>query len=166
MNYSKLITYDICNGKGWRVSLFVSGCKRNCKGCFNPQSHDPNAGKPFTQDTKNLIFKELSKDMIDGFSVLGGEPMSVLSDNRKQVIELCKEVKEKFPNKDIWMWSGYTYDELINDENTKDIFKYIDILVDGPYIEELKNPDGTFKGSDNQHIINVKELRENSKIEN
>ena len=160
MNYSKLITYDICNGKGWRVTLFVSGCKRNCKGCFNPQSHDPCYGKPFTNDVKQLIFNELDKDTIDGLSVLGGEPMSVLSDNRKQVIQLCKEVKEKYPNKDIWMWSGYTYEELLNNEDTKDIFKYIDILVDGPYDETRKNPNAEFKGSDNQRILNIKEIRQ------
>lgn len=156
MYYSKLITNDLCNGIGWRVTLYVSGCNRNCPGCFNPETHNPNYGKPFTNDVKQLVFKELSKSTIDGLTLLGGEPLSVLSDNRKQCIQLCKEVKEMFPNKNIWLYSGYRLEEISEDKEMKDILKYIDVLVDGPYIQELKDSALKFRGSSNQkiHVIN------------
>lgn len=112
MNYSKIISVDCANGNGVRVSLFVSGCNRHCKGCFNPESHDPNFGKKFDKEAKEKIFAELKKDYCAGLSILGGEPMSVLSDNRKQVIAFAKEVKEKFPRKNIWLWTSYTLSEL------------------------------------------------------
>lgn len=155
MYYSKLITFDVCNGDGWRVTLYVSGCKRKCPGCFNPETHNPFYGKPFTDTTKELIFKELSKDSISGLTLLGGEPMSELSDNRKVVIDLCKEVKQKFPNKTIIMYTGYTVEELNCISDTKDIFKYVDCIVDGPYIEQYKDPYLKFRGSTNQRIVKI-----------
>lgn len=155
MYYSKLISYDCCNGTGWRVTLYVSGCCRNCKNCFNPETHNPYYGKPFTDKTKELIFQELSKDNIEGITILGGEPLSTLSDNRKVVINLCKEIKEKFPSKTIWLYTGYTIEEIFNCLDTRDILKYINILVDGPYIEELKDPNLKFRGSKNQRIIRI-----------
>ena len=107
MNVATIKKRDIANGVGVRVSLFVSGCTHHCKGCFNQQAQDPKFGKPFDEYAKTKIFAELEKDYCKGLSLLGGDPMSKLSDNRKVVIDFCKEVKEKFPTKDIWMWTGY-----------------------------------------------------------
>ena len=153
MNYASIVRADIANGEGFRVSLFVTGCLRNCPGCFNKQAQDPSFGKFFDEEAKKKIFAELDQEWCKGLSLLGGEPMSKLSDNRKQVIALCKEVKEKYPDKDIWMWSGYTMDELKQDPETQDIFKYIDVIVDGPFVLEKKDLSIPFRGSSNQRIL-------------
>jgi len=153
MNYVSIVKADIANGDGFRVSLFVSGCLRNCPGCFNKQAQDPAFGKLFDEEAKKKLFTELEHEWCKGLSLLGGEPMSKLSDNRKQVIALAKEVKEKFPNKDIWMWSGYTMEELKDDPDTKGIFEYIDVLVDGPFMQEKKDLSIPFRGSSNQRIL-------------
>lgn len=155
MNYASILKCDIANGKGFRVSLFVSGCGRKCKGCHNKEAQDPCYGKRFDESAKRKIFAELGHEYCKGLSLLGGEPMSVLSDNRKTIIEFCREVKEKFPEKDIWMWSGYKYEELISDETAKEIFKYIDILVDGPFDEDKKDLALCFRGSSNQRILKL-----------
>ena len=154
MNYSKIVSYDICNGTGWRVSLFVSGCSRNCPGCFNPQTHDPCFGQKFTEKTKQLIFNELDKDKISGLSLLGGDPMYPA--NRKEIIEFCKEVKEKYPNKDIWMWTGYLLDELLEEASAGQIFRYVDVVIDGPFKQELKNPELKWMGSSNQVMWTIR----------
>ena len=153
MNYASIVRADIANGEGFRVSLFVTGCLRNCPGCFNKQAQDPAFGKLFDDEAKEKIFTELDNEWCKGLSVLGGEPMSRLSDNRAQVIAFCKEVKEKYPDKDIWMWSGYTMEELMSIPDTKDIFKYIDVLVDGPFVQEKKDLCIPFRGSSNQRIL-------------
>lgn len=153
MNYASIVRADIANGEGFRVSLFVTGCLRNCPGCFNKQAQDPSFGKFFDEEAKKKIFAELDQEWCKGLSLLGGEPMSKLSDNRKQVIALCKEVKEKYPEKDIWMWSGYTMDELKQDPETQDIFKYLDVIVDGPFVLEKKDLSIPFRGSSNQRIL-------------
>ena len=153
MNYAKIYRADIANGQGFRVSLFVSGCARNCKGCFNKEAQDPAFGKPFDDKAKQKIFKELEHDWCRGLSLLGGEPLSKLSDNRKTVIAFAKEVKEKFPTKDIAIWSGYTLEEIQADDTMKDILKYVDVLVDGPFIEEQKDLSIPFRGSSNQRIL-------------
>ena len=153
MNYASIVRADIANGEGFRVSLFVTGCLRNCPGCFNKQAQDPSFGKFFDEEAKKKIFAELDQEWCKGLSLLGGEPMSKLSDNRKQVIALCKEVKEKYPDKDIWMWSGYTMDELKQDPETQGIFKYIDVIVDGPFVLEKKDLSIPFRGSSNQRIL-------------
>lgn len=153
MNYASIVRADIANGEGFRVSLFVTGCLRNCPGCFNKQAQDPKFGNLFDDAAKDKIFAELKNEWCKGLSLLGGEPMSKLSDNRKQVIALCKEVKEKFPDKDIWVWSGYTMEELKDDPETADLFKYIDVLVDGPFILEKKDLSIPFRGSSNQRIL-------------
>lgn len=155
MNYAKILKADIANGKGFRVTLFVSGCKRNCKGCFNRIAQDPDYGRPFDEEAKQKIFAELDKPWCAGLSLLGGEPMSVLSDNRRQVIAFAKEVKGKYPDKDIWMWSGYTYDEIKGDPETREILDYIDVLVDGPFVEELKDISLEWRGSSNQNLIKI-----------
>ncbi|MBO6031826.1 MAG: anaerobic ribonucleoside-triphosphate reductase activating protein [Prevotella sp.] len=155
MNYASILRCDIANGTGFRVSLFVSGCARHCKGCFNPEAQDPEYGKPFDDKAKQKIFAELEKPYCKGLSLLGGDPMSILADNRKVVIDFCKEVKAKYPEKDIWMWTGYTYDELLKDEAAKDIFTYIDYVVDGPFVDEMKDLSLRFCGSSNQRILKL-----------
>ena len=110
MNYCQCRKADIANGQGFRVSLFVSGCARNCKGCFNKEAQDPAFGKLFDGKAKQKIFKELEHDWCRGVSFLGGEPLSRLSDNRKVIIELAKEIREKFPEKTIFLWSGYLFE--------------------------------------------------------
>lgn len=153
MNYASIIKADIANGEGFRVSLFVSGCARNCPGCFNKEAQDPAFGRPFDDKAKQKIFKELDNGWCRGLSLLGGEPLSKLSDNRKQAIEFAREVKEKFPDKDIWIWSGYTLEEIQADVTMKDILKYVDVLVDGPFVEEQKDLSIPFRGSRNQRIL-------------
>ena len=124
MNYAKIYRADIANGQGFRVSLFVSGCARNCKGCFNKEAQDPAFGKLFDATVKQKIFKELEHDWCRGLSLLGGEPLSKLSDNRKTVIAFAKEVKEKFPTKDIYIWSGYTLEEILEMDVKKIHLRY------------------------------------------
>jgi len=156
MNYSALKKADIANGPGFRLTLWVSGCQRKCPGCFNPEAQDPEFGKPFDEEAKKKIFKELGEPTCDGLSLLGGEPLSRCSDNRKQIIQLCKECKERFPNKDIWCWSGFLFEEIFKDESMRPILDYIDVLVDGPFIQEKKDLATPFRGSTNQRIIDVK----------
>lgn len=155
MNYASILKCDTANGTGFRVSLFVSGCGRKCPNCFNPEAQNPEFGKKFDEQAKKKILSELEKPYCKGMSLLGGDPMSKLSDNRKTVISLCKEVKEKYPDKDIWMWTGYKYEELLSDETAKDIFNYIDYVVDGPFIEEKKDLSLRFCGSSNQRILKL-----------
>lgn len=155
MNYASILKCDIANGTGFRVSLFTSGCGRNCPGCFNKVAQDPNYGKPFDEEARGKIFAELDKEYCKGLSLLGGDPMSKLSDNRKVMIDFCREVKERYPDKDIWMWTGYTYEELLADETAKGIFDYIDYVVDGPFVEALKDLSLKFCGSSNQRILKL-----------
>ena len=155
MNYASILKCDIANGDGFRVSLFVSGCGRKCPGCFNQIAQNPLYGKKFDERATQKIFKELERSYCKGLSLLGGDPMSKLSDNRETVISLCKEVKEKYPDKDIWMWTGYTYEELLADDTAKEIFNYIDYVVDGPFVEEKKDLSLRFCGSSNQRIIKL-----------
>ena len=149
MKYASILKADIANGTGFRVSLFVSGCARKCPGCFNQEAQDENFGKLFDEKAKQKIFKELEHEWCKGLSLLGGDPLSKLSDNRKTIIAFCKEVKEKFPTKDIWCWSGYTLEEIKADKNMVDILQYIDVLVDGPFLEEQKDLTIPFRGSSN-----------------
>ena len=153
MNYAKILKCDIANGTGFRVSLFVSGCARKCPGCQNQEAQDPDYGKPFDDEAKAKIYAELEKPYCRGLSLLGGEPMSKLGDIRQTVIALCREVRERFPDKDIWMWSGYTYQELLADDTANQIFNYIDYLVDGPFVEGMKDLSLRFRGSANQRIV-------------
>ena len=164
MNYSKIYKADIANGQGFRVSLFVSGCARGCKGCFNKEAQDPVFGKPFDDKAKQKLFKELEYEWCRGVSFLGGEPLSKLSDNRKVIIELAKEIREKFPEKTQFLWTGYLFDEILKDKDMKDILNYIDVLIDGPFIEEQKDLTLKWRGSSNQHIINVVKWRQTGKV--
>lgn len=152
MRYAEIKTNDIANGEGVRVSLFLQGCHRHCKGCFNKSTWNPNGGKCFTGKEKRIIYRELERDEIAGLSILGGEPL----EQSGGVTRLLQEIKEAFPEKDIWLWTGWTY------ENVKDseLFQYVDVVVDGEFIEELKDITLKFRGSSNQRIIRLKEVEE------
>jgi len=158
MRYSKIRKMDISNGKGIRVSIFMQGCTFNCKNCFNKETHDFNGGEEFTDETIDRVIKLCGNESIDGLSILGGEPMH--PKNIEGTTKLAKKFKETFPNKDIWAWSGFKYDEYLKD---KEIVNYLDVLVDGQYMDELYNPRLKWKGSSNQRVIDVQEsLKQNN----
>lgn len=154
MYYGNIKTYDIANGPGVRVSLFVSGCRLHCPNCFNKVAQDFSYGSLFSEETKNFIWNELNKAEVKGLTILGGEPFE--PENIKELEGFIIETKEKFPTKTIWMYSGYRFELLWNREDCKKVFDYIDVLVDGPFKEELKNPSLAFRGSSNQRIINMR----------
>ncbi len=159
MNYGEIKKCDIANGEGVRVSLFVSGCTHRCKGCFNADTWDFNFGKPYTQETENYIISLLKSSYISGFTLLGGEPFEPT--NQRAVLPLLKRIKTEYPQKNIWCYTGYLFDkELLDDsrarcEVTDELLKCIDVLVDGKFIEELKDVSIAYKGSSNQRIIDV-----------
>ena len=156
MNYAAIKKTDIANGPGVRVSLFVSGCRRHCKGCFNSETWDFNYGNLFGKSTMNEILEALDKEYIEGFSILGGEPFE--NENKDTVYNVIRTVKEKFPQKTIWCYSGFCFEELA--ESSRNILELIDVLVDGPFVEEKKNLRLKFRGSENQRIIDVKKSLE------
>lgn len=162
MNYSNLILDDFANGKGVRTTLFVSGCLRHCPGCFNRESWDFNYGEKFTEKTMEKIFNSMD-EYHDGITILGGEPLE--PQNVIDLAEFLREFKILFPNKTIWVYTGYIYESL-KGKLYDTILSYIDILVDGPFIEELKDSSLKFRGSSNQRIIDVKKTKEekNSKV--
>lgn len=153
MNYVKIETCSIANGTGFRVVLWCSGCGHHCKGCHNPETWDRYYGKPFDENAKELLYELLSKPYIRGITLSGGDPM--FQTNVKEVIALVKELKEKFPNKDIWMYTGYTFEELQRDVDRKKILPYIDVIIDGKFILEQRDITLAFRGSPNQRIIDV-----------
>lgn len=164
MYYGEIKKIDIANGDGVRVSLFVSGCRIHCPGCFNAMTWDFCYGKEFTQDTEKEIIEALEKDFISGLTLLGGEPFE--PENQKVLAPFLKKVKELFPKKNIWCYSGYIYETELLAENgkahtevTEEMLSYIDVLVDGPFVEELKDISLVFRGSSNQRILKLAELR-------
>lgn len=158
MNYAKIKPVDVANGEGVRVSLFVSGCPHCCKGCFNQELWDYDAGQFFSFDTIDEIIDLCSPDYITGLSLLGGEPLDSL--NVHGLDTLCNVFKRKFPNKTIWCYTGYRWEEVQHYH----IMKYIDVLVDGKFVEAMKDPRLKFRGSSNQRIIDVKKSLESGKI--
>ena len=150
MYYSKIIYEDVVNGDGLRTTLFVSGCTLNCKGCHNKQSQNFRFGELYTEQTKNKIIESLNNEYVDGLSISGGDPLE--PKNFKDVLELCKSVKELYPNKTIWLWTGRTIEEIL-DTDTKAVLQYIDVLIDGRYIEEYKNSSLLYRGSSNQRVL-------------
>lgn len=168
MNYASIKNCDIANGVGVRVSLFVSGCTHRCKGCFNYEAWDFNYGKKFTKHEVTKILELLKPDYISGLSLLGGEPME--PQNQEELLPLLKMVKEQYPNKTIWCYSGYLFDDEICDQMmkeskvTREVMKYIDVLVDGKFEQDLKNPSLRFRGSSNQRIIDVKKSFEKKEV--
>jgi len=168
MNYSVIKNCDIANGEGVRVTLFVSGCRNYCKNCFQPETWDFNYGKPFTAETEDEIIRLLKPDHIKGLTLLGGEPFE--PENQPTLISLLKRVKQVYPQKDIWCFTGFKLDDEIlgesraSGDNAKEMLKYIDTLVDGRFDESLKNLSLKFRGSSNQRIIDVKNTLKENKI--
>lgn len=158
MRYNKIRKMDISNGPGVRVSIFMQGCTFNCKNCFNPETHDFAGGTEFTDETIKHVLKLCENDYIQGLSILGGEPMH--PKNIEGTGKLAKAFKEKFPNKTVWVWTGFLFDNLQKLET----IKYIDVLVDGQYVEELHNPLLKWKGSSNQRVIDVQKTLDNGKV--
>lgn len=160
MNYATIKNCDIANGPGVRVSLFVSGCRHHCKGCFNAIAWDFDYGEPFTQDTIDRILNMLAPKHIKGITLLGGEPFE--PENQPAIVELLRQIKAKFPEKSVWAFSGYLFDEDILAgklgpwEITQEYISYIDVLVDGRFVEEKKDLSLRFRGSSNQRIIDVR----------
>lgn len=170
MNYGEIKKCDIANGEGVRVSLFVSGCTHHCKGCFNADTWDFDFGKPYTKETEDYILNLLKSSYISGFSLLGGEPFE--PSNQRTVLPLLRRIKTELPSKNIWCYTGYLFDaELLNEsrarcEVTDEMLSLIDVLVDGRFVENLKDVSLAYKGSSNQRIIDVKaSLDSNSVIE-
>ena len=159
MNYGTIKKNDIANGVGVRVSLFVSGCTHHCPGCFNEEAWDFGFGKPFTGETEEEILDALAPDYIEGLTLLGGEPFE--PENQKELAGLLKRVRETYPDKDIWCYTGYLYDVdlpeggRVHTEVTEEMLSYIDVLVDGEFIEEEKDVTLVFRGSRNQRIIEL-----------
>ena len=168
MHYATIKEYDVANGPGVRVSLFVSGCNHHCKGCFNEIAWDFNYGNEFNQEVIDKILKDLDKEYIEGLSLLGGEPLE--HENQKGLVKLVKQVKEKFPNKSIWCYTGFDFENDVmkkmynNWEETKELVNNIDVIVDGKFEMEKKNPSLEFRGSENQRLIDVKKSINENKI--
>lgn len=160
MYYGEIKNCDIANGIGVRVSLFVSGCTNHCEKCFQPETWDFEFGDPFTEDTENKILTMLKPDYIDGLTVLGGEPFE--PKNQTELYPFLLKVKEKLPNKTIWIFSGFTYEELTDidsyphTEVTEKILDMTDVLVDGRYVDDLRDISLKFRGSSNQRLIDIK----------
>lgn len=161
MNYAAIKYCDIANGPGVRTSLFVSGCTHHCKNCFNEIAWDFNYGEPFTKEVRYAIMDSLRPDYIKGLSLLGGEPME--PENQRGLVEFVKMAKAVYPSKTIWCYSGYTYEEITQGrahcEVTDELLSYLDVLVDGKFVEELKDISLQFRGSSNQRIIDLPATR-------
>ena len=156
MNYATIKNCDIANGPGVRVSLFVSGCTHHCKGCFNEVAWDFDYGEPFTQETIDSIVNMLRPAYIRGLTLLGGEPFE--PENQGAIVELLRQIKRELPEKSIWAFSGYLFDrDILSGRlgDTSEYLSYLDVLVDGPFIESKKNLSLRFRGSENQRLIDV-----------
>lgn len=168
MNYGNIKLCDIADGEGVRTTLFVSGCTHHCKGCFQPETWDFSFGEEFTGAVMEEILQSLSPDYVDGLTVLGGEPMEPA--NQRVLAPFLEQVKARYPQKTIWMYTGDVYEELADSasarhtEVTDRILACIDVLVDGPFVEELKDITLRFRGSSNQRIIDVPETRERGSV--
>ena len=157
MRYNLIRKMDIANGPGVRVSVFMQGCEFHCNNCFNPETWDFEKGKEFNDSVIDKIIDLCGQEHIRGLSILGGEPMHPV--NIKGTIKLAKKFKEKYPNKDIWVWTGYLFDKDLKD---KEVLDYIDVLVDGQFVNDLFDPTLKWKGSSNQRVIDVKKsIKEN-----
>ena len=169
MYYGEIKNCDIANGEGVRVSLFVSGCTHHCKDCFNPQTWSFTYGQPYTEETEAELLRLLSPDYVDGITLLGGEPME--PDNQRALLPLLRKIKERYPHKSIWCFTGYTLDDDLWHpdgscpesrafcEVTDEMLSLIDVLIDGEFVAELKNISLRFRGSENQRIIDMEKTR-------
>ena len=158
MRYNKIRKMDISNGEGIRISIFFQGCEFHCKNCFNEETWDFSLGNEFTDNEIDKIIELAKLDYVSGLSILGGEPMHPI--NIDGVTKLAKKFKEVYPNKTIWAWSGFLFDYV----SKKDIINYLDILVDGQFMDELRNPNLKWRGSSNQRVIDVKKSLKSNKI--
>ena len=158
MRYNLIRKMDISNGPGVRVSIFMQGCEFHCKNCFNPETWDFKDGKEFTDETIEKVLDLSNKDYIVGLSILGGEPMHPV--NIEGTTKLAKAFKEKYPDKSIWTWTGFRFENI----KDKEVFKYIDVLVDGQYEDELHDPTLKWKGSSNQRVIDIPKTLKDGKI--
>ena len=169
MHYGEIKNNDIANGEGVRVTLFVSGCTNRCKNCFQPQTWDFEFGRPFTAETEEELLTMLKPDYINGLTVLGGEPFE--PSNQRSLLPFLRRVRETYPKKNIWCFSGFTYEELKTDgshprcEVTDEMLDQLDVLVDGRFVEELKDISLRFRGSSNQRLIDMKKSREAGELQ-
>ena len=169
MHVGEVMTADVANGEGMRVSVFVSGCRNHCKGCFQPQTWDFNYGREYTPEIEQFIIDELSKSYYDGITILGGDPME--PENQEPVLRLLRRIKKELPDKNVWAYTVYVYvrdlvpgGKRFVDGVTRELLESIDILIDGRFVEELKNLMLNFRGSGNQRIIKMKETLETGKV--
>lgn len=158
MNYHSITKCDMINGEGLRVTLWVAGCNHNCHNCQNPQTHNPKSGIPFDDSAMSEIYDELDTDWCSGLTISGGDPL--YPTNRVEVASLCLTVNHSFPDKTIWLWTGYTFETLLElskkDTNVYKILRSVDVIIDGTFIEELKDSTLKYRGSSNQRIVDVK----------
>lgn len=168
MHVGQILTVDSANGPGIRISVFVSGCTNHCKGCFQPQTWDFEYGELYDDDMEEFIINELKKGYYQGITILGGEPFEI--SNQKMVVRLIRRIKSEIPGKDIWMYTGFLYDVDLQPGGsrytsvTDEILDSIDVLVDGKFVEELKNIQLRFRGSENQRLIDMKATRMNKDV--
>lgn len=168
MYYGNIKKYDIADGEGVRVSLFVSGCTNHCKGCFQQETWDFNFGKPYTEETEQEILKALDHGYIQGLTLLGGEPFE--PENQRVLVHLLKKVRQMYPQKDIWSYTGFVLDkdllpgERKHTEVTDEMLSYLDVLVDGPFMLDKKNISLEFRGSENQRLIDMNKTRQTGTI--
>ena len=161
MNYVQLRHFDVANGPGVRASIFVSGCRFNCKGCFNKEAQDFNYGNKFDKETEDKFMEYIKDDNVKGVSILGGEPLMQTMDD--SLLNLLKRIKKE-TNKEIWMWTGFVYETAILDKKRKEILDYVDVLVDGQFDESKKVLNLKFRGSTNQRIIDLNKTKLEKKI--
>lgn len=161
MNYAKIRKFDVTNGPNVRTTLFVSGCTHNCKDCFNKEQQDFNYGEIFTKETEDEFIKYSMNPSIKGINILGGEPLQQLKDSSliALLIRLNKEVK-----KTIWLWTGYTYEEVLSDQKKKEILNFIDVLIDGRFEIDKRDISLKYRGSINQRVIDVKKSLEKNQV--
>lgn len=163
MNYHDIKHCNMVNGTGLRSVIWVSGCEHCCKGCFNEETHDPESGILFDEKAKTELFSDLTEDWCEGITFSGGDPL--YKDNFPVILDLCKEIKEKYPTKTIWLYTGFTWEYLIDNPELSIILRYIDVLCEGPFVEALKDPNIQWVGSSNQRVIDVaKRLRTISQL--
>lgn len=167
MNYGAIKKCDIANGVGVRTVLFVSGCTHHCKGCFQPETWNFDYGERYTKETEDEIIESLRPDYVDGITLLGGEPFE--PENQRELVKLLRRIKKELPQKTVWSFSGYTYEELTGDsravcEVTNEMLSMLDVLVDGEFVEAKRNISLRFRGSENQRLIDMNKTRKDGKI--
>lgn len=162
MFYHNITKNDMLNGEGFRTVLWCAGCEHHCEDCQNPMTWDKNGGLQFDNEAKIEIFDSLESDIVSGITLSGGDPLATF--NRADILALVKEIKERFPDKDIWSYTGYTYEQLLEDDTACEILKYIDVLVDGKYMKDLRDVSLNWRGSSNQRLIDVPKSLSTGKI--